>query len=129
MLLSLLDILSNDIMVSALLNSHCCAVLVSEENEEPIIVPAENAGRFCVAFDPLDDDVPVFRGLPSLDGQFVGLLAEDVRKKHIELEVDFPEAMLWVHVDVRALQHVVMNIFANALESFKLLTTVDNNWL
>jgi fructose-1,6-bisphosphatase I len=29
-------------------------VLVSEENEEPIFVPEEKAGRFIVAFDPLD---------------------------------------------------------------------------
>mmetsp|Transcript_19174 Transcript_19174/g.39078 ORF Transcript_19174/g.39078 Transcript_19174/m.39078 type:complete len:338 (-) Transcript_19174:231-1244(-) len=49
-----LDVLSNDIFVSALVNSGACSVLVSEENEEPIIVPAEKAGRFCVAFDPLD---------------------------------------------------------------------------
>ena len=49
-----LDVLSNDIFVSALVNSGACAVLVSEENDEPIIVPAEKAGRFCVAFDPLD---------------------------------------------------------------------------
>jgi fructose-1,6-bisphosphatase I len=40
--------------VSALLDSHCCAVLVSEENEEPIIVEPAKAGRLCVAFDPLD---------------------------------------------------------------------------
>lgn len=49
-----LDVLSNDIFVSALVNSGACSVLVSEENEEPIIVPVEKAGRFCVAFDPLD---------------------------------------------------------------------------
>jgi len=49
-----LDVLSNEIMVSALLDSHCCAVLVSEENEEPIIVEPAKAGRLCVAFDPLD---------------------------------------------------------------------------
>ena len=49
-----LDVLSNDIFVNALLKSGSCAVLVSEENEEPIIVPQEHAGRFCVAFDPLD---------------------------------------------------------------------------
>ena len=41
-------------MISALLNSHCCGVLVSEENEEPIIVEKAKAGRLCVAFDPLD---------------------------------------------------------------------------
>jgi len=49
-----LDVLSNDIFVNALLKSGSCCVLVSEENEEPIIVPEDNAGRFCVAFDPLD---------------------------------------------------------------------------
>jgi len=49
-----LDVLSNDIFINALVKSGSCAVLVSEENEEPIIVPAEHAGRFCVAFDPLD---------------------------------------------------------------------------
>ena len=49
-----LDVLSNDIFVNALLKSGSCCVLVSEENDEPIIVPKANAGRFCVAFDPLD---------------------------------------------------------------------------
>ena len=49
-----LDVLSNDIFINALLKSHACCVLVSEENEEPIIVPEEHSGRFCVAFDPLD---------------------------------------------------------------------------
>jgi fructose-1,6-bisphosphatase len=49
-----LDVLSNDMMINALKNSGVCCVLVSEENEEPIIVPAGRAGKFCVAFDPLD---------------------------------------------------------------------------
>jgi len=49
-----LDILSNDIFVNALKNSGTCAVLVSEENEEPIIVDADKQGSYCVAFDPLD---------------------------------------------------------------------------
>ena len=49
-----LDVLSNDIFINALVKSGSCAVLVSEENDEPIIVPEELAGRFCVAFDPLD---------------------------------------------------------------------------
>jgi len=49
-----LDVLSNDIFINALVKSGSCCVLVSEENEEPIIVPEELAGRFCVAFDPLD---------------------------------------------------------------------------
>ena len=49
-----LDVLSNDMMINALVNSGVCSVLVSEENEEPIIVPPGKAGKFCVAFDPLD---------------------------------------------------------------------------
>jgi len=49
-----LDILSNEIMVNALLNCHVCCTLVSEENEEPIIVPADRRGKYIVAFDPLD---------------------------------------------------------------------------
>jgi fructose-1,6-bisphosphatase I len=49
-----LDVLSNDMMINALVNSGVCCILVSEENEEPIIVPSSKAGKFCVAFDPLD---------------------------------------------------------------------------
>lgn len=49
-----LDVMSNDVMINALLNSGVCCVLVSEENEEPIIVPDNKKGKYCVAFDPLD---------------------------------------------------------------------------
>jgi len=49
-----LDVMSNDMMINALINSGVCSVLVSEENEDPIIVPKHKAGKFCVAFDPLD---------------------------------------------------------------------------
>ena len=49
-----LDVLSNDFFVNASSSRALRCVLVSEENEEPIIVPEEHAGRFCVAFDPLD---------------------------------------------------------------------------
>lgn len=49
-----LDVLANDMMINALVNSGVCCVLVSEENEDPIIVPRGKSGKFCVAFDPLD---------------------------------------------------------------------------
>ena len=39
-----LDVLSNDMMVNSLYNSHVCCVLVSEENDDPIIVPENMAG-------------------------------------------------------------------------------------
>lgn len=49
-----LDVMSNDMMINALKNSGVCCVLVSEENEEPILIPPGRQGKFCVAFDPLD---------------------------------------------------------------------------
>ena len=41
-----LDILSNDIMVSALVNSHTCAVLVSEENVSVVQCPQRTRQPF-----------------------------------------------------------------------------------
>lgn len=49
-----LDVLSNEMMVNALYNSHVCCVLVSEEDDEAIFVPEHLAGKYAVAFDPLD---------------------------------------------------------------------------
>lgn len=44
-----LDVLSNEMMVNSLYNSHACAILVSEENEEPIVVPENMAGTISCA--------------------------------------------------------------------------------
>jgi len=49
-----LDVLSNDIFIDALVNCGACCALVSEENEDPIWVPKDKAGRFVMCFDPLD---------------------------------------------------------------------------
>eukprot|EP01041_Mallomonas_annulata_P006041 gene6041-12176_t len=49
-----IDVLSDDMFVNALYNSRVCCVLVSEERDDAIIVPPEMAGKYCVAFDPLD---------------------------------------------------------------------------
>jgi len=48
-----LDIIANDIWIECLQRSGVCCVLVSEEDEEPILVEGQT-GPFCVAFDPLD---------------------------------------------------------------------------
>jgi fructose-1,6-bisphosphatase len=44
----------NVLLLLSLQNSHVCSVLVSEENEDPIIVEQAKQGKYCVAFDPLD---------------------------------------------------------------------------
>jgi fructose-1,6-bisphosphatase I len=49
-----LDVISNDIMIYYLIHSYACNVLLSEENDEPILVPADKKGKYLVAFDPLD---------------------------------------------------------------------------
>jgi len=50
-----LDIIANDIWVESLERCGVCCLLVSEENEECIIITdKDNRGPFCVAFDPLD---------------------------------------------------------------------------
>jgi len=49
-----LDIITNDIMIDNLTKTKCCSILLSEENEEAIIIDKEFRGKHMVAFDPLD---------------------------------------------------------------------------
>lgn len=49
-----LDLLSDEIMINTLSKCGACALLVSEEQEEPIVVPEATRGSLCCAFDPLD---------------------------------------------------------------------------
>ena len=50
-----LDVIANDIMINALTETKCCSVLLSEENDEPILLDdAFNKGKYIIAFDPLD---------------------------------------------------------------------------
>mmetsp|Transcript_122750 Transcript_122750/g.343601 ORF Transcript_122750/g.343601 Transcript_122750/m.343601 type:complete len:443 (+) Transcript_122750:95-1423(+) len=50
-----LDIIADDIWVECLSRSGVCGLLVSEEQEEAVVVEDEALrGPFCVAFDPLD---------------------------------------------------------------------------
>lgn len=58
-----LDVLSNDIMVNALRASGKCAVLVSEELEEAIIIEDKYKGKYCVVFDPLDGSSNIDAGV------------------------------------------------------------------
>lgn len=54
-----LDVISNDVMINAMINSRTVAAMVSEENEAPILLTSDtksNNGqtKYCVVFDPLD---------------------------------------------------------------------------
>lgn len=66
-----LDVLSNEIMINALRASGKVAVLVSEEDEEAIIVGEKQSGstfetekgKYCVVFDPLDGSSNIDAGV------------------------------------------------------------------
>ncbi|KAJ9567779.1 hypothetical protein OSB04_003745 [Centaurea solstitialis] len=49
-----LDVLSNEVFVKALVSSGRTCILVSEEDEDAIIVEPSKRGKYCVVFDPLD---------------------------------------------------------------------------
>jgi fructose-1,6-bisphosphatase I len=51
-----LDVIANDVLLSALGGREGVAVVASEENEEPVILRDDPTGerRYCVLFDPLD---------------------------------------------------------------------------
>ena len=50
-------------MINALRASGKTAVLVSEENEEAIIIEDSYKGRYCVVFDPLDGSSNIDAGV------------------------------------------------------------------
>ena len=49
-----LDIISNEIMIHNLICSDSCSILLSEENEDEIVITNDFDGKYIVAFDPLD---------------------------------------------------------------------------
>nr|CAG8558794.1 10838_t:CDS:2 [Entrophospora candida]CAG8572518.1 3670_t:CDS:2 [Entrophospora candida] len=57
------DVISNEIFVNALCSSGKVAVMVSEEDEQAIIVEKGLRGKYCVAFDPLDGSSNIDAGV------------------------------------------------------------------
>jgi len=58
-----LDVISNEIFINALRSSGKVAVMVSEEDEEAIIVEDGLKGKYCVVFDPLDGSSNIDAGV------------------------------------------------------------------
>ena len=49
-----LDVITNEIMIDNLTKTKCCSILLSEENQDAIVIDKEFRGKYMVAFDPLD---------------------------------------------------------------------------
>lgn len=59
-----LDVLANDIFINSLTSSGKVSLMVSEENEDAIIVQDETLkGKYCVVFDPLDGSSNIDSGV------------------------------------------------------------------
>jgi fructose-1,6-bisphosphatase I len=49
-----LDVIANQLFINMLKSSYSTCLLVSEEDEHPIVVEVEKQGKYVVCFDPLD---------------------------------------------------------------------------
>ncbi|VDL26767.1 unnamed protein product [Hymenolepis diminuta] len=49
-----LDVISNELFINMMIASYTTCMLVSEENDDPIIVEHKQQGKYIVAFDPMD---------------------------------------------------------------------------
>uniref|UniRef100_A0A0V0G3V6 Fructose-1,6-bisphosphatase isozyme 2 n=1 Tax=Triatoma dimidiata TaxID=72491 RepID=A0A0V0G3V6_TRIDM len=49
-----LDVLANELFINMIRSSYTTCLLVSEENDEAIIIPSEERGKYIVCMDPLD---------------------------------------------------------------------------
>jgi len=58
-----LDVLANEIFIKSLASSGRVKVMVSEEDEEPIIVSEATGASYCVVFDPLDGSSNIDAGV------------------------------------------------------------------
>lgn len=59
-----MDVLANDIFINSLTSSGKVSLMVSEENEDAIIVQDETLkGKYCVVFDPLDGSSNIDSGV------------------------------------------------------------------
>lgn len=58
-----LDVLANEIFINALKSSGKVSMMVSEEDEEAIIVEENLKGKYCVVFDPLDGSSNIDAGV------------------------------------------------------------------
>lgn len=81
-----LDVLSNDIMINSLRASGKVALMVSEENDELIVVEdPRQKGKYCVVFDPLDGSSNIDAGvnIGTIFGIYRVPEGEEANIKHI----------------------------------------------
>ncbi|GAB2300023.1 Fructose-1,6-bisphosphatase, cytosolic [Dionaea muscipula] len=78
-----LDVLSNEVLIKALISSGRTSILVSEEDEEAIFVEPAYRGKYCVVFDPLDGSSNIDCGV-SIGTIFGIYMVKDVKEPTLE---------------------------------------------
>ncbi|KAH9279596.1 Fructose-1,6-bisphosphatase 1 [Echinococcus granulosus] len=83
-----LDVISNELFINMMISSYTTCMLISEENEEPIIVEPTHQGKYIVAFDPLD-------GSSNIDclGSVGSIFTVFRRKRQDHSRADLSEAL------------------------------------
>lgn len=78
-----LDVLSNEVLIKALISSGRTSILVSEEDDEATFVDPALRGKYCVVFDPLDGSSNIDCGV-SIGTIFGIYTVKDVKEPKIE---------------------------------------------
>lgn len=75
-----LDVLSNEMFINMIKSSYSSCILVSEENEQAIIVEKEKRGKYICTFDPLDgsSNIDCLVSIGSIFGIWKKKTPEDV---------------------------------------------------
>jgi fructose-1,6-bisphosphatase I len=76
-----LDVVANEVFKNMLRKSGQCALLVSEEEDDPITIEAPYKGEYCVVFDPLDGSSNIECGV-SIE-QYLGFIKCNLGRKEM----------------------------------------------
>ncbi len=75
--------------------------------------------RSLKTFNLFEKPRPTVVDLKAFFDEFIRLFSMDARKKNVKVDIDISQEARWVNADIRALQHVIMNIFANAMDALE----------
>ncbi len=70
-------------------------------------------------FNLFEKPRPTAVDLQAFFDEFIRLFSMDARKKNVKVDIEISQEARWVNADVRAMQHVIMNIFANAMDALE----------
>lgn len=98
-----LDVLANELFINMLKSSYTTYMMISEENENVISIEADKAGKYLIAFDPLDGSSnidclasigSIFAIYRQVSGLQILLLSQTIAQDYIKLNISFVTTFL-----------------------------------